>query len=801
MIEINKKSGRIIRKRIKIRGVVQGVGFRPFIYKLAKSHKLSGFVYNNTEGVVVEVQGSETGILKFIFDIERKSPPLSQIESISHEEISVSNDGGFIIKPSESEKEKFVLLSPDIATCEDCLNELFDPEDRRYKYPFINCTNCGPRFTIIRDIPYDRPKTTMSSFKMCVKCKNEYEDPENRRFHAQPNACPEDGPHVLLGRVENRKWRDGNEDQSLADTGKTSEGSNWELEIVDVENPIDRSRELLREGKIIAIKGLGGYHLACDAANEDTVRRLRGLKQRGDKPFALMAEDIDMIKRFCSVTKEEEAILCSPQRPIVLLDKAGKNVGIKIAESVAPKQETLGVMLPYTPLHHILFRDSNLVLVMTSGNLRNEPIVYKDDDAFSKLGDIADFFMTHNREIYTRCDDSVARSFNGEEMMVRRSRGYVPQPIELPFAVDDHILACGAEVKNVFALARDNYAFLSHYIGDLENLEILEAFEEGITHFEYLFSIRPGVVAYDLHPEYLSSKFAKRKYASGDFKLVGVQHHEAHVASVIADRGVGGEVIGVALDGLGYGSDGNFWGGEFFVGDCSNFKRAGQFEYIPMPGGVMAIKEPWRMAMAYIDSVYGERAVEVAQRYLEGAENFKLQAIKSMLKSRINTPITSSVGRLFDAVSALLGVCGKVTYEGQAAIELEAVSSTSAVKPFDYELVNNAGYLTVKPGEIFEGIIGDIERGESVTRISNRFHATIIDIIKNTCYNIREMYKLSQVVLSGGVFQNKVILEGTVNILRVNGFEVYVPYRVPVNDGCISLGQIMIASCKERREQ
>ncbi|MDO9575791.1 MAG: carbamoyltransferase HypF, partial [bacterium] len=763
------KEARVQARQILIKGIVQGVGFRPFVYRLAIRHNLTGFVQNSGDGVLIEVEGDENNLNEFVQKLKSESPPLSTIRGIVCKNQPLVGYSKFLIKGSTFCDNRNVLISPDIAICDECLVELFDPFDRRFRYPFINCTNCGPRFTIIHDTPYDRPKTTMQEFLMCDSCQKEYENPLNRRFHAQPNACPECGPEVRL--VHSPEF-------IVHSKGREA---------------IEETVKLLKESKIVAIKGLGGFHLACDALNEEAVRNLRKRKPRDNKPFALMAKDLKVVKRYCRVSSMEEKVLCSSRRPVVLLRKE-----IDIPE-IAPGNKCLGFMLPYTPLHHLLFNlsDALSVLVMTSGNISDEPISYNDNDALSHLGNIADYFLTHNRKIHTRCDDSVVRVFESKEITIRRSRGYVPEPIASPFNFDCHILACGAELKNTFCLTKDNYAFLSHYIGDMENLEVLLAFEEGIQHFEHLFSINPTVITYDLHPDYLSTKYAREILTHNpELVAVGVQHHHAHIASCMADNGITGKVIGVAFDGLGYGTDGNLWGGEFLVADYTQFTRVAHLQYIPMPGGTQAIREPWRMTASYLWYIYGEDFLNLGIEFTDSIDKKKWEVLKNLIEYNINSPLTSSVGRLFDAVSALLGVCRLSTYEAQPAIELEGIASEDYKPPYDYEIEEN----TIKPARIFSGIIKDIKSNIPIDIIASRFHSTIADIVVNMCNRIRRDLCLDRVALSGGVFQNMILLGQVVNQLHNNGFKVYIPHRIPVNDGGISFGQAAIANSKMKNQ-
>lgn len=761
------------RRKIEINGIVQGVGFRPFIYSLATQHHLNGFVLNNTKGVVIEVEGEKPSIESFISSIKDGLPPISRIEAMGVKNLPPVGYENFSIKPSLSSGKRAVIISPDIATCEKCLEELFDEKDRRFTHPFINCTNCGPRFTIIKDIPYDRKMTTMEKFKMCPICQAEYDNPSNRRFHAQPNCCPECGPEVKLIELK----------------GDIPEEINRD-------NPLEKTAQQLSTGSIVAIKGLGGFHLACDATNQSAVLRLRAGKQRNEKPFALMAKDMDTIRTFCNMDKEEETLLLSVRRPIVLLKKKKEN-HLPVAEGIARNQNYYGVMLPYTPLHHLLFYfNSPSLLVMTSGNLREEPIIYKDKDAFSRLSKIADYFLSHNRKIHIRCDDSVTRIFLRNETLVRRARGYVPEPIALPFECKGNILSCGAELKNTFCLTKGNYAFLSQHIGDLENLETLQSFEKGIEQFKHLFSIEPRVIAYDMHPEYLSTKYAKRlSLKHPDIPTVPIQHHYAHIASCMAENGITDKVIGIAFDGTGYGTDGKIWGAEFLIADLENSKRVGHLRYIPMPGGEMAIKEPWRMAVSYLYDTYGDGFTDLGLESVKKIPREKRELVKKMISQGINSPLTSSMGRFFDAVSAMLSICMKNNYEAQAAIELEMAikEKEEREEQYKYSIMDENGLLIIDTKELVRGIVEDIKGASSTSFISSKFHNTIVEIITDISNKLRKRFGLNKIALSGGVFQNMFLLNKTVKGLQKNGFSLYTHHRVPTNDGGISLGQAAIA--------
>jgi len=749
------------RMEINIKGIVQGVGFRPFVYNLAKEYNLLGYVLNDTTGVSIEVEGEKSAVSEFTEKVRNEPPPLAVIFDMQSQPADPLGYEDFVIRESEGQKEKFVPISPEIATCEDCLEEILNPSDRRYRYPFTNCTNCGPRFTIVKDIPYDRKFTTMAPFIMCEKCQREYDDPEDRRFHAQPNGCPVCGPELCL----------------LTDNGV-------EIEVDDV---LTEVCELIKDGKIVAIKGLGGYHLACDALNESAVSRLRSRKYREYKPFAIMVKDVETAKQICHVSEEEEQILQGRLRPIMLLNKRPE---CPVAEDVAPGQKYHGLMLPYTPLHHLLIADSGLILVMTSGNISSEPIVYHDDEAQKRLKAIADFHLVHNREIYIRTDDSVTRVWQGEEVVLRRSRGYAPFPTLMSFPFEEQILACGPELKNTFCLTRGNFAFMSHHIGDLENLETLTSFEEGIEHFKRIFNIEPTVVAYDLHPEYLATKYA---LALGDIRKIGVQHHHAHIVSCMGDNDIQGEIIGVSLDGTGYGTDGKIWGGEFLVCDYGEFKRVAHLEYTPLPGGEQAIKEPWRMAASFLYKIYGDNMHDLDIDFVRSLDGIKWPAVKQMIDKGINSPMTSSMGRLFDAVSALIGVRKEVYYEGQAAIELEMAAGGDE-RSYSFEFQDNGDLNVILLEPSIRGVVSDLTAGVGAEVISARFHNTVAEMILTVCLKIQKSAGMKRVALSGGVFQNSLLLEKTFSFLEQAGFEVYTQHRVPSNDGGIALGQAIIAN-------
>ncbi|MFC2017249.1 carbamoyltransferase HypF [Chloroflexota bacterium] len=752
---------------INVRGVVQGVGFRPFVYQLATKHNLNGWVCNTSGDVKIEVEGEREALDRFLADLEQLSPPLSRIEGIHSTYHTPAGYPSFEIRQSIAEEGKYQLISPDIATCQACQQEILTPDDRRYRYPFTNCTNCGPRFTIIKDIPYDRPRTTMHRFQMCPECQREYDNPLDRRFHAQPNACPRCGPT---------------------------------LELVDTEgNPvtgadvISTASQLLRDGKIIAIKGLGGFLLACDATNQAVINLLRSRKMRPFKPLAIMVSSMEEATKHCYVSTEEEKLLTSAHSPIVLMKWKPDST---VSQAVAPNLKYLGVMLPYTPLHHTLLRETGLPLVMTSGNLSEEPIAKDNDEAITRLSRIADYFLVHNRDIYARYDDSVTMVEGGVGQVVRRARGYAPYPIHLSFK-SEQILGCGAELKNTFCLIRDEYAFLSQHIGDMENLETMEHFENSIALYKSLFRIEPDIVAYDLHPEYLSTKYAKELAAkSADIRLVPVQHHHAHIVSGMVDNGLESPVIGVALDGTGYGADGNIWGGEFLIADYQRFTRMGHLEYLPLPGGAAAMKKPYRIAVGYLLALLGDEALNQDLPFLKQVDSPDIDIIKKQKEKKINLPLTSSCGRLFDAVSALIGVRGEIEYEAQAAIELEMVAydAVDEAGSYPFSIIEQNGLSLVKLQDLFSAIIGDLQSGTNKATISIRFHNTIAQIASQLCQIISDKTGITQIVLSGGVFQNRLLLRKTVSLLETSGFAVFTHQQVPTNDGGISLGQVVIAN-------
>ncbi|MDX1707111.1 MAG: carbamoyltransferase HypF [Desulfobacterales bacterium] len=749
-------------KRIDVNGIVQGVGFRPFVYNLAHQHDLKGEVANTAAGVSILIEGSPQGIRAFERDLTEKCPPLAQIVEISGHPESVKPHVEFRIAKSRGQAQMATLISPDVSICDDCLHELFDPNDRRYLYPFINCTNCGPRYTIIDDIPYDRPKTSMRHFFMCAACQTEYDDPTNRRFHAQPNACAKCGPHVSLHDNQRR--------------------------LITADDPVKKTADLIRQGRIVAVKGLGGYHLAVDATDNEAVMRLRRRKLREEKPFAIMSADLESIRAYARVRPEEETLLTSIQRPIVLLQKKNANL---IAPSVAPGNNYWGVMLPYTPLHYLILKQGLSALVMTSANHSEEPIAIDNDDAFERLADIADVFLIHNRDIYLRSDDSILKHTAGHKRHLRRSRGFVPIPVFLNRTVPA-ILACGAELKNTICLTKGDKAFLSQHIGDLENMSTLDFFKLTVAHLERILEVKPEIIACDMHPDYLSTQFAREQT---DIRVIEVQHHHAHVASCMAEHKLEGPVIGLAFDGTGYGTDGSIWGGEVLLADTCHFERAAHLAEVPMPGSSAAIKEPWRMAISYLYATFGQKLLDLDLPLVKQIEPHKLNILMEMILKGVNCPQTSSLGRLFDAVAAIVGIRQQVNFEGQAAMELEMLAGGSCDSHYDTQWTSQMP-IAIPPQTIIRGVVQDIQNGKSPGEISDKFHRTLIVLFSEICASIRREHDLNRVVLSGGCFQNSLLLSGLIKQLEENHFEVYAHRQVPTNDGGIALGQALVAAAQ-----
>ena len=749
------------RLNLQIEGIVQGVGFRPFIFSLAREHSVSGWVLNSSRGVEIEIEGSEESLNNFLSQVKNNPPPLSRILSILQKEIPLIGDKTFAIHESKTLADRVPFISPDSDVCDDCLRELFDPADRRYRYPFINCTNCGPRFTIIKDIPYDRDKTTMQPFTLCPECEQEYHDPLNRRFHAQPIGCWQCGPRLML--VNER---------------------GGEIKAAD---PVQETIALLLKGSILAVKGLGGFHLAVDAASEEAVLRLRSRKLREEKPFAIMVRDIERARQVCFISPQEEEILTSKLKPILLLKK---RPGHGIAESVAPHNQFFGIMLPYTPVHHLLLKSRFDALVMTSANITDEPITKDNQESLERLQGIADYFLMHNRDIHVRADDTIVRTAAGKLSILRRSRGMVPLSLPL-IEAGLEVLACGAELKNTICFTKGKVAFLSQYIGDMESVEADRIFLESIEHLKNILQVAPEVIAYDLHPDYRATRYALEQNYS---RAVGVQHHFAHVAGCLAEHGVDGPAIGVAFDGTGYGDDGAIWGSEFFTFDYSHYKRRAHFAYVPMPGGDAAAKEPYRMAISYLYRTFKEKLpglnLPLLQKYSD-----RVQPFMTMIDREINSPLTSSCGRLFDAVSSLAGLRDVMTFEGQAPMELEMAIDEPHDLVYTYQVAAQAAgpdfIISFEP--MIAAIVDDVLQGKPVSFISCCFHNTIAQVIADICGRISQQEGIKLVALSGGVFQNLYLLTRSVDLLRSKGFTVLTHEQVPTNDGGISLGQAVIA--------
>jgi hydrogenase maturation protein HypF len=747
---------------------VQGVGFRPFVYRLAHEEGLSGFIGNDTDGVTIEVEGPGERVDAFVARLRSEAPPLARVDSVVVREMSLAGDEGFRIVSSQVMGQVSTGIPADAATCPDCLRELLDPNDRRYRYPFLNCTNCGPRFTITRRIPYDRPQTSMAKFPMCAACQREYDDPLNRRFHAQPNACWDCGPRVWLAGADG-------------------------VEIV-AEDAVRACIDRLVTSEIMAIKGIGGFHLSVDATNESAVMRLRERKHRYGKPLAVMVRDIDSARAVCELTAEDEALLTTPARPIVL---ARRREGCGIAECVAPGVPWLGVFLPYAPLQHLLFADRRVrALVMTSANLSEEPIAIDNDEARARLGGIADAFLMHDREILQRCDDSVAAVVDGAPQLIRRARGFVPLGVALPFDAPP-LLTVGGHLKNVFALARGRFAYQSQHLGDLENLTGIEFFKESLDHLMRTFEIEPQAVVHDLHPGYLSTSWAREWAAERKLPLIAVQHHHAHIAGCMAEHGLTGDVIGLALDGTGYGTDGKIWGGEVLIARMGSFERFAHLEYVPLPGGEKAIKEPWRMAFAALRAagVDMEAAAE-----LTGASGQEARVLERMIERGVNAPLTSSLGRLFDAVAAVLLKRRVVDYEAQAAIELEGVAVDEPDDDAGYAMEFIGGDwaarlpMCMRAASLWRELIRDLRDGIDRAKISARFHAGVATSFVQASKLAREATGIKQVAMSGGCLHNRRLARLLRRGLEEEGFEVFRHANVSPGDGGLSYGQVAVAA-------
>ncbi len=792
------------RVRARVAGVVQGVGFRPFVHRLASEHALSGWVRNDERGVLLEVEGEAETVERFLARLSSEPPPLAVVERVRVERLEPAGREGFRILPSGGAGEPAkpdgaaapadplpnsepaapaALVSADVAPCEDCLAELFDPGDRRHRYPFINCTDCGPRFTIVRGVPYDRARTTMSAFDMCAACSAEYEDPASRRFHAQPNACPACGPTLrLIERGGHAKVLD------RARDGATPRGEGAPTG----EDALAGAVAALAAGRIVAVKGLGGHHLACRAGDERAVAQLRARKGREEKPFALMAADLAAASALVELTAAERELMSSPERPIVI---ARRRDDAPVAEAVAPGAPDLGVMLPSTPLHHLLLADTRATLVMTSGNASAEPIAYRDEEALARLGTVADALLVHDRPIEVRVDDSIVRSLDGcggRPMMLRRSRGHAPRSLKLPLQAPP-MLACGAELKSTFCVASGSRAWVSQHIGDLRNWETLRSFREGVEHFQALFAVAPEVVAHDLHPDYLSTGYA---LAREDVELVGVQHHHAHMAAVLAEHGERGRAIGAIYDGSGLGSDGTVWGGELLVGDLAHAERVGHLHPVRLPGGDAAVREPWRMACAWLLAAFdGEAALPASMVGRVDAERWEQAA--ELARRGTSSPITSSVGRLFDAVAALCGIRMTVRDEGRAAIELEAAATCAPASDrnaYPLPVVEDRQILQLDARETVRAIVDDLAAGVSPAEVSSRFHNSLANATARALSLLAQREGVRTVVLSGGVFQNRLLLERCTARLRQSGLRVLIPRELPPNDGAISYGQVAVAS-------
>lgn len=758
------------RERYEVHGVVQGVGFRPFVFRLATEESLAGFISNGTSGVTIEIEGPAARVQAFRRRLESEAPPLARIDSVVANQLQATGEIGFRIVSSDSTGHVSTGIPADAATCADCLRELFDPKDRRYRYPFLNCTNCGPRYTITQRIPYDRPQTSMAKFKMCAACQAEYDDPANRRYHAQPNACAVCGPKVWLAGT------DGVE--------------------IPSRDPVNATIDRLLAGEIVAIKGIGGFHLSVDATNEAAVMRLRERKHRYGKPLAVMVRDVDAARALCELSTEEEVLLQKVTRPIVL---ARRHKECGIAPSVAPGIPWLGVFLPYAPLQHLLFADTRVkALVMTSANLSEEPIAIDNDEALARLGKIADAFLMHDREILQRCDDSVMALVDGAPQLIRRARGFVPLAVPLPPKMDaPPLLAVGGHLKNAFALARGQFVYQSQHLGDLENVTGLDFFREALAHLMHTFEIEPVAVAHDLHPGYLSTSWAKEWAADRKLPLIAVQHHHAHIAACMAEHGLEGPVLGLSLDGTGYGTDGSIWGGEVLIARLDGFKRFAHLQPIPLPGGDAAVKEPWRVAFAALRQA-GIEPDEAAR--LTGAEPEQARIVERMIERGLNAPMTSSLGRLFDAVAAIVLGRRVVDYEAQAAIELEGCAEfeDDEISREEYRLELSEGETpgsanVLRTNRMWRVLLSDLRCGEDASRIAARFHTGVAEGLINAAANARIETGINRVALSGGCMHNRRLARLLRAGLEEEGFQVYQHRNVSPGDGGLSYGQAVVA--------
>ena len=753
----------MIAKKIVVKGIVQGVGFRPFIYKNATKNNLKGFVNNTSKGVFVEVEGYEEDITSFIKEIREKPPVLSKITDIKIIDKEIEGYTDFKIIESVEEEEAITLLSPDIATCDDCLADISDVNNRRYRYPFTNCTNCGPRFSITKKVPYDRGNTTMDVFQMCSECREEYTEPLNRRFHAQPNGCSKCGPRVFICDKEGQE--------------------------ITSKDPIKDIAKEIKNGKIVAIKGIGGFHLACDAKNKEVINELRKRKKRLRKPLAVMMRDIETVKKYCDVNELEERILLGNKKPILLLDKK--------RNSLLPKELTnyqngkLGVMLPYTPVHHILFSEDIDILVMTSANISGEPMVYKNHEAIEKLKGIADFYLMNNRHIYIPIDDSVSRVILGKERVLRNARGYAPKSMEIKDMA--YSIALGANSNNTFAIANNENIFFSNYIGDLANYNTWQHYINSLEHMKGIYKIDPKSYFYDLHPNFYQNELLKGIKT----KKIGIQHHHAHIVACMAEHSLEEEVIGIAFDGTGYGIDGKLWGGEFFICDKERFKRLAHLNYVALPGGEGAIREPWKIAISYLYDIFKEDYAAYVPKHLQEKKH---QIITEIIKKDINSPKASSIGRLFDAVAALLGFDAKITFQGEAAIDLENLCCRDDQSFYQYNISLEDGIYIIDCKPLIKSVVIEVIDGIDKELIARRFHNTIIKFTIELCEILRKEYNLSSVVLSGGVFQNEILLINIYKELIKRDFKVYIHEQIPANDEGISIGQMIIGNEISKKE-
>jgi len=758
----------IKRARYLFTGIVQGVGFRPFIYRLAVRQGLAGFVQNRPDGVLVEVEGTPPAIDSFFSSVSRELPPLANITGVASSEIAVTGDTEFKIIISNNEGQGDVHIAPDSAVCADCLKELFDPACRRFRYPFINCTNCGPRLTIINDIPYDRVHTSMACFLLCPQCRTEYENPGNRRFHAEPNACPVCGPQLEL---------------------RDADG-----EIIPCEDPVERAIELIAAGNVLAIKGLGGFHLCVDATSDEAVKKLRSRKYREEKPLAIMVRDIEQTRLIAEINDEEKALLSSVQRPIVLLKKKKND---RISTFVAPFVSSLGIMLPYAPLHYLLLENKLLALVMTSANQVDEPICISNREAQNRLKGIADYFLVHNRDILVRCDDSIAFVTGGKPQLLRRSRGYAPRPLILKESFPA-VLALGPQLKTTQCILKDNFAFLSPHIGDMETPQARDFFHESLALMKRITQSDPQIIACDYHPAYYSTRVAQELK---EVRIVHVQHHHAHIVSCMAENQIDGDVIGLAMDGTGFGLDGNAWGGEFLIANLTQFQRFGHLQYFVLPGGQKAIHEPWRIGVSLLRQAYGKSWPEIASRLKLTPDQTNFELLDKIIETRLNSPISSGMGRLFDGVAAIMGLRRRVSFEGQAAMELEAkAKSAGVVLPFEILRNPDESYILDVSAAI-RAIVENMFSGKSIEEIASAFHSTLAAAFAAMSFEMRKLTGNNRVALSGGCFQNRVILEGTVAELKKNSFDVYYHSQIPANDGGVSLGQAVIAGSIIKKEK